>query len=352
MKYIELCIEATKMCDRGCVHCITMADTKNPTHFSPDDLEKLLIEARDYKKVRIVFTGGGEPLLNSKIAELFDLCHKYLGKRLVEIYLATSGFLPEEKSQEERFIQLIGKPYASKIKLGMSFNLFQESFPDRLKSTMMCLAKFGKDIHKRSIRMCMCCENFGSTYRALAKVLDEVEILTATYTISYLVDTYDSLFWPALFVHKRWSEKREHWLIQEAFLYRHAVIMYNTKEKYARGLFVEPFSVERLGRATEIKATPFFRENPKCSFLFRRPLGNMKSVYVTVNGFFVPACNCLDVKGMAFGRLGEISLQEHFRRKEVLRRELLRLMLLDKRAYNLRQVCKICSGYRQTKFDF
>lgn len=352
MKNIELCIEATKMCDRGCAHCITMADAKNATHFSPDNLEKLLLQTRDFGKVRIIFTGGGEPLLNPKIVELFDLCHKHLGKRLVEIYLATSGFLPEEKSQEDRFTRLIKKPYAPKIKLGISFNLFQENFPERLKSTMICLTKFGKDLRKRTIRMCMSCENFGETYRALAKVLDEVEILTATYIIDYLIDTYDSLFWPSLFMHKRWSKERDRWLTQEAFLYRHMVIMHNTKEKYARGLFVEPFSIEKLGRAVDIKATPFFRENPKCSFLFRKPLSSMESVCVTANGSFVPACNCLDNEGMAFGKLGEIPLQEHFRRKEILRRELLGLMLLDKRAYNLRQVCGICSFYRQAKFDF
>ena len=210
MKNIELTISATTFCNRGCMHCISMADTKNPVHFSVDNMVKILSQIRDYEDVKVVFTGGGEPLFNPKIVDLFDLCHTILGRRLQQIYFITSGFSSDEMILAERFLEIVGKKYAGKIKLAVSFSLFEKGFPDRLKNTFIYLAKYGKEIRQRKIRMCLGHDNFGRTYRALSGVLNEIEIQTGTYIREFLVDTTSSFFEPGFFLRERWSEEWEY----------------------------------------------------------------------------------------------------------------------------------------------
>lgn len=352
MKYIELSISATTFCDRGCTHCISMADTKNPVHFSLASMEKILSQVRDYKRVRVVFTGGGEPLFNPKIVELLDLCHVFLGKRLSQIYFITSGFSSEEEVLTKRFLEIVEKRYAPKIKLAVSFSLFEKHFPDRLKNTFIYLARYGKEIRQRKIRMCLGRENFGRTYRALAHVLNEVEVQTGTYIREFLVDTTSSFFEPEFFLRERWSEQWENSMTQEAMLNKHLVIMQNIREKYSRALFIKPFSVEKFGRAVGIRETSLFSEHPSCPFIFWEPATDREIITLSAGGLFVPEVRCTYSGKMGFGKVGEITLAEHFRRRESLRQGLLKHMLCDSRPYNLRQVCKICASYRQTKFEF
>ena len=128
--------------------------------------------------------------------------------------------------------------------------------------------------------------------------------------------------------------------------------MQNMKGKYARALFIKPFSIEKFGRAVGISAASLFSEHPRCPFIFQEPDEHRSLVTISADGSFVPEIRCTYNGRMSLGKVGEVPLREYFWWRELLQQGLLKHMLRDNRSYDLRQVCKICAGYRQAKLKF
>lgn len=347
-KDIQITFDITNYCNRGCSHCSTDANTKNPKHFTLNLLSKLIkqIKRAGYEHVNFCFTGGGEPLLHPRLVELVDFSFNHLGSRLKSLSIVTSGFLSNENQERTQIMRLLQKPYISKVSFALSFNLFNPKIPERFVNTLSLVINSQKILQRVAIKMSMGCHNFKDSFKALNDAFRQVERQTSTEIDPFLV--HPSLKLPEMFSSMVWSWER-YWDMQNRLFVWPCIYAISNGTNWLRGIVFLPFSLAMQGRAKNLKNLPLYKYE-FCPTVFASGNYLSNEISISEEGVFYPRC-CFSTKGIAFGKLSSTPLLEVFRRKRHFESHILRLFLGEKRMYTPETMCEICRNFKETHFD-
>lgn len=351
MKTLHLSIDATSLCKgRNCKHCACNSGSANIKHFSLNLLSKLGkgIKRSGFRKVFITFTGGGEPFLNPRLIQLVDHLFNTLGSRLTRLRFVTSGFLPEEHIEGQQFMNLLKRRYARnplRLEFILSFNLFGQHFPERLKNTLAVF--FKSDQRVITIHTCFSHQGFRDTFQTLDKTLDELEIITATQIDPWLVQTWDPNVDLEMFDSRIWSEEKYPFITGESFL-QNCLFFAWPRDACAKAIVIHPFPHKKAGRAKKLNEDPW--HNPRCSYIYG--WDKRDYLHLDAEGNFFPSCECSESREMLLGKLGTIPLKEALRRRRIVQRKTLRCILQDRRIFDREGFCQICKGHKTANFKF
>jgi|GEM_PF-3265795 len=348
-KNIQITFDITSYCNRGCSHCSTNANTKNPKHFTLNLLSRLIkqIKRAGYTQVNFCFTGGGEPLLHPRLVELVDFSFNHLGGRLKSLSIVTSGFLPDENQERTQLIGLLQRPYISKVSLALSFNLFNPKIPERFANTLSLIINSQKILRRVAIKMSMGCNNFRDNFKVLENAFRQVEKQTSTEIDPFLVPLFSKL--PEMFSSTVWSRERYQDMQNRLFVCP-CIYVISNKANWLRGIELHPFSLVMQGRAKNMKNLPLYKYE-FCPSVFVQANWFSNEISISEEGVFYPRC-CFSTEGIELGKLSSTPLPEVFRRKRQFESQILRLFLNDKRMYTPQTMCEICKNFKETHFDF
>lgn len=337
-RFIGLNIYPTSQCDTGCAHCIDSCDLKNPVHFSKELALEIVKEARRERwKLSVLFTGYGEPLMAPELLEIADTFADY--ERFDYIGMITSGFTSNEQERKDVLGELLKRPYGKDIFIDQSFNLYHESFPERLANMARLIVEHESKINFR-VRACMSMENAVKTQLEIEKVIKNLakdmdwkyvpillgyhEMDRRLFRIFENVDTDDAM---------AWRMKLETFLTPQW----HAL---KTKTGSGVVMHVLPVPFEAYGRGKDIRQSSFGRT------LCGSFLADFTDTYLVVapDGSVFPECSCLPDTQMCLGRIGEDSLVDLVKRKDIFFERIFREILSDNRMceWGTNDVCRIC----------
>jgi hypothetical protein len=338
----------------------------------PETMEILIEEVKKINPEQLfwAYTGGGEPFRNPMITELIESPLRPLGGKMAKLRIVTSGFLPKNEDEIERFIRLIEKPFSGFLQILLSFNLFNPQFPRRLKNTLALIMNHRSRAGFTFIRLCLSCEGFGRSYRSLEKVLNDFcsdthsEILPMFAEIpKSQMDSAISFFLPERqliakknfpgeedgeqweWIKERWSEDREGKMIDEAHLYD----LFCWASNPMRGVFpliIQPIPLLKIGRAKKIRQTPlrYFY----CDSIMGRPDNGSERIIVGADGSLYPQMQCCGSQRMSLGKLGKDSLREALDRKREFSSVALKEILADGRMFDEESngICEVCKSIK------
>lgn len=348
-KNIQITFDITSYCNRGCSHCSTDANTKNPKHFTLNLLSKLIkqIKRAGYENVHFCFTGGGEPLLHPRLVELVDFSFNHLGDRLKDLSVVTSGFLPDENQEKMQMTELLQRPYISKISFALSFNLFNPKTPERFTNALSLIISSQKVLRRVAIKMSLGCNNFSGNFKAFNDALRKVEKQTSTEIDPFLVPFFSRL--PEMFSSTVWSRERYQDMQKRTFVWP-CIYVISNGTNWLRGIELQPFSLVMQGRAKNLKNLPLYKYE-FCPSVFIQANWFSNEISISEEGVFYPRC-CFSTEGIGLGKLSSTPLPEVFRRKRQFESQILRLFLGEKRMYTPQTMCDICRNFKETHFDF
>lgn len=336
--YLDMSL--TDKCDRGCSHCACNSRPDGANFLAFGQVEDLLkqIKRFDFRYVKLCISGGGEPLLHPDLVKIADMAFGALGKKL-DLLIVTSGCLSEAEAEKE-IIRELAKKYSRRLKFLLSFNLYNKTFPERLRTTLDLILRGG--MIWAEIKLCFSLQNFAETYKRLYDALNDFGLYSGVDVRHLMVDVEDRFFRPEHYLSEIWSLRR---MRQLTGLSLQSACLYILASRYGIMLLsVLPFSVHQRGRALNLKQCAWYL--PGCRFLFKFPRRNVVNLFIDQRGRFLPDCDCITEPEMSLGEIGQISLAEVLRVKEDLGHYLIRAILADKRRFNDWDVCKICTWYK------
>ncbi len=94
-KILTLDLETSYICNLHCIYCYASSGQKKSNELTLDEIENVIIQAKDCGVRIICIIGGGEPLMHPDIYEIVDFIHS-LG--LKQVIFTNGVLLNEEKS--------------------------------------------------------------------------------------------------------------------------------------------------------------------------------------------------------------------------------------------------------------
>lgn len=282
------------------------------------------------------FTGYGEPLLCSELLAIADIFGSY--ERIGDIKLITSGFTDNEHERKERMGMLLARPYGRKIFIDQSFNLYHDSFPERLANmARLIIEKQGKGFFR--IRACMSIENAEKTQKKIDKTIKDLEKeLRGTYIPVPLGFHEDDRKHFGHFKKTATDDDTAFKLYLETFLTPrwHGI----KTEGGGVVLHVVPVSIEQTGRAGKIKETPF--QGSLCGLNLYED--EETCLFVSPDGGVFPDCSCFPEEHMKLGHMGTDRLTELIRRRDSFSQKICKAILADDRMckWGTRESCVLC----------
>jgi organic radical activating enzyme len=336
-RQIGINLFSTSQCDTGCRHCLDNSDCKNPVNFTADLAAKIVEECRKERwGLHVLFTGGGETLMTPNLLEITDEFGCY--ERLHTFKIITSGFLESETFRKKQLKDLLKRAYAKNLIVEQSFNLYHESFPDRLAN----MARLIMEVRKRGyfhVRACMSLENCHETQSEIEKTLSNLAQEVDGQYRQLLIGLNESerrLF--PLFENKIFGGSIGHRLCMNAVL-ENQMQGIRKKDGSAVLIFVDPVSFEPTGRGVEIAQSSF--GSATCTLLF----GQWESsLLVGPDGSVYPDCACYPDEHMRLGKIGQDSLVEIVRRRDLFAERIMGAFLADKRMcqWGTASTCTLC----------
>jgi organic radical activating enzyme len=338
--YLGIRLYPTNICDTGCRHCIEDSGMKNALYFQPSMAQAIVKEARRRRwDLSILITGGGEPLLCKNLEVIVQIFKSY--ERLSFFFINTSGFLKEEKERERRFRKIFSDKDLS-LHIGLSYNLYHPSFPERFSNVAEALMA----MHAKNflmLRACVSSENAQETNRRIAR---DVEGLAKSVRGKYfclpigrsLPGKFNIEKLAYLLENEKYGSTQADKLGFEAEVCDHWYAI-----KTERGgllIMVEHYSLIAGGRAFRLEETPY--DNAYCPGL-AYPY-DFDEITVDANGFAYPEQCCHPDQIMCLGQIGKDSLGEIVLRKRNFREQITKLLLMDKRRFSWGspEMCQAC----------
>ena len=336
---LELNIYPTTACDTGCLHCIDNSCLDNPSYFTPEMATELINQAKKEDiEISVLFSGGGEPLMNAQLAEIATIFHQY--DKFNSLHLITSGFLEDEVLRKDIFKKLLNLDSEEKrVYVYQSFSLYQKSFPDRL-TNMTRLMIDSKKATSLCVRACISCENSLET-------LDLAEL-----TLRNLAQELDRDFYalPIGYLSKdrvNFNFSQNEILTSDFSFYIYSKmltisVLYVMKNKNSKGgivVTVYPFPFVRKGRAEKTQETSF----SEVSCVPMMELGD-SSLLIAPDGSVYADCGCYPDTLMQLGKIGKNSLADIINRRDKFSAKITQRFLADKRMcrWGTDEVCKLC----------
>jgi hypothetical protein len=175
-KVLKLNLFVTNKCDRGCKHCVFTATNKGCDYLQPEQVRKLVLEAKELGfRLEGSISGKGEPLMHKDIV---NVVKAFTGLKICrEIVFLTSGFLKNADEERAAFQNLIESDFKEILSLNFSFNLYSKSFPERFLASIQEV--FGRDdVSFSQMLVTYDCKNYFKTMTELIELLHSVEIFT------------------------------------------------------------------------------------------------------------------------------------------------------------------------------
>lgn len=336
-RHIGITLYSTSQCDTGCSHCIDNSDCKNPVHFTKELAETIVKEARRERwMLSALLTGGGEPLMTPELIGIADAFGNY--ERSHTFGIITSGFTDNEPHRKQQFETLLKRPYAKKMSIDQSFSLYHSSFPERLANTARLMMNLRKKSHFR-IRACMSLDNFRQTQWKIEEVVKNLakEIEATGFSLPLGWHEADRRLFH-YFESKLIGDKTAYKLGVEAFLTPqwHAI---KTKDGGII-MIVQPISLTHEGRGSSIEQSPY----GYCTCDALRTFWEDTYLIVGPDGSVYPECSCFPTEHMRLGKIGEDSLVELIRRKDIFAERITQAILADNRMckWGTSEVCTLC----------
>lgn len=336
-RHIGINLVPTSSCDTGCLHCMDNCHNNNPVHFSKELTKKIINEAGlEMWKLSVLFTGGGEPLLAPDFLKIADLFASY--ERIGYIDLITSGFTNDEHERREKLKDLLRRPYAKNVLIDQSFNLYHESFPERLSNMARAILEVQGRGNFR-VRACMSMENATKTQLLIEK------------TIKDLANELQGIYVPFILgEHKadrsRFKVFENKYTDDETALRLHLEMSVTPQWHGIRtknggvAIHVIPISFEQTGRGNKINETPF--ANSLCGSF----IADIEDTYMWImpDGHVFPECSCPPDNHMSLGKIGQDSLVDLVKRKDIFFERIFEEILGDNRMFEwgTNDVCKVC----------
>ena len=336
-RHVGITLFPTSQCDTGCSHCIDSSDCRSPINFTKELAETIVKEARSERwMLSALLTGGGEPLMTPELLGIADAFGNY--ERLCHLGIITSGFTSNESFRRRQFEALLRRPYAKSMLIDQSFNLYHESFPERLANTVFLIMGIIKKAHFR-VRACMSLDNFKQTQQAIESVVKNLakEMGATSFPLPLGWQEKDRrLFY--YFENKLIGDKTAYKLHSEAFL----TPKWHVIKKNDGGLIlnVQPISLSNEGRGNSVKENPY----GFCVCDALRGYGQDTYLIVGPDGSVYPECSCFPTEHMRLGKIGSDSLVELVRRKDIFAQRIMKAMLSDNRMcrWGTQELCKLC----------
>lgn len=336
-RHIGITLFPTSQCDTGCNHCIDKSDCNNQTNFTKELAEKIVKEARSERwQLSVLLTGGGEPLLTPELIGIADTFGNY--ERIKAFSMITSGFIDSETFRKRQFETLLKRRYAKNMSIDQSFNLYHQSFPERLANTIRLIMNIKKQSFLR-IRACVSLENLRGTQEKIKDVMKnlakEFEATDFSIPLGYMEEDR-RLF--HLFESKLTDNRTAYKLGVEAFL----IPAWHAIKKGDGGIvtIIEPISFEQTGRGKNILQTPYAKS------ICWTTGTSWENTYLIVgpDGSVYPDCSCYPVEHMRLGKIGEDSLVELTRRKDVFTERITKAIIVDNRMchWGTNDACNLC----------
>ncbi|MEF3691755.1 MAG: radical SAM/SPASM domain-containing protein [Candidatus Moraniibacteriota bacterium] len=337
IREIELNIYLTTACDTGCKHCNSNSSLVNPIHFT-EEMARIIVgeSKKNNLKLAVLFTGGGEPLLNSQLASIADTFFGY--KKFDSFHLFTSGFTAKEKERKENLRNLLCiKSKVKHFEIYQSFNLYHKSFPERLIN----LADMMMSLNDKSfffLRACVSIENYQETHFVIEKTLGHYAFVKQGKFFLFPLGYFekDRHNFPLSENDLLNLEDMEN-LKLKSFNTPHWYFIKKGDSKLIITLFSFSFLPE--GRGRSLKEKPF-------SKIVCFPMGrvNNNSLLIGPDGAVYPDCGCYPDKVMCLGKIGENPLSEIIERKNKFSAQILKRFLSDSRVcqWGTDEVCVLC----------
>lgn len=336
-RQIGINLFSTSQCDTGCRHCLDSSDCKNPVNFTADLAVKIVDECRKEKwGLHVLLTGGGETLMTPGLLGITDAFGSY--ESFHTFKLITSGFLESETFRKEQFKNLLKREYAKNLVVEQSFNLYHESFPERLANTARLIMEL-KEKGYFHVRACMSLENCIETQGLIEKTLEDLaqEVEGRYHQLLIGLNESERRLFP-LFENKIFGGSIGHRLCMNAVLENQTQVI-QRREGGGVLIYVDPISFEPIGRGVEILQSSF--GSATCTLLF----GQWEtSLLVGPDGSVYPDCACFPDEHMRLGKIGQDSLVEIVRRRDLFAERIMKAVLMDKRAckWGTAEVCTLC----------
>lgn len=359
-KKIFITLDATSKCNRQCQHCGMDANTENVSHFTLRMTELLIEELNKYEKAEISITGGGEPLLNPYLPKIIDKFREKLGKKLY-FNIITSGALLSETKEMGRLKRILKRHGSDKVmELVASFNLFNPTFPERIRNTLLLAAK-SSNLRRFTIKLCFSIENVLETHVKLDETFDKMRQDCEAAMDPYLVFSYPAsgkFVVPEygveddFFSAKQWSEFYMEVRKIVAHTYPSTYIMRMFEFPRNLFLYVAPFPLIKRGRGKNIKGKG---HPPNCDVIlngdyFRRT--RRHEIHISSSGYLLPTCSCPRSEEMSFGKIGETPLIEAIKKIDLFGNETRKHLLADQRIFPRDNLCEICKELKARYFKF
>lgn len=336
-RHIGITLYPTSQCDTGCAHCIDDSNCKNPTNFTKELAEIIVKEARNERwMLSALLTGGGEPLMTPELIGIADTFGNY--ERANIFGIITSGFTDSESHRKQQFETLLKRPYAKHISIDQSFNLYHESFPERLANTARLLLHSKKNSHFR-IRTCMSLNNHRETQWKIETVVKNLSKELGAKHIALPLGWHEPdrrLF--HIFENKLIGDKTAYKLGVEAFLTPQWYAL-KTKDN-GIVMIVQPIPFEQTGRGENITELHYG------SSVCYGNLMNQGDTYLIIgpDGSVYPDCSCFPTEHMRLGKIGEVPLVELVRRKDVFAQHITQAILTNNRMcqWGTKGLCVLC----------
>ena len=343
-KILNLSIYPTSRCDTGCSHCMDDCNMKNPRDFTLEMANQIINEVKkEDAELVILFTGFGEPLLAPNLVDIVESFGSYQKTKFMGII--TSGFLDEDNFRRSQLESLLNGPYAEKLSVSQSFNLFQPSFPKRLKNIIETMINIGR-IKELTVRICLAADNYKETWKATQKAIGDIsKQMGLEHRISFFgfteADRKNNFFWIQEFIEDTrgfysWAVEFESYLIPQW----HFIVEKGTDD-FLLAIRIQPIVLEKVGRAKKLSNMPVI--DFSCGVIG----GYFKEDDFSALTIFPDGSVCSECcHNIPYGKIGEDSLFEMDRRKNIFAKKLLGSILFDKRMFEwgTREVCRICQN--------
>lgn len=297
MRKLYLSIDATQRCNRGCIHCFSMANAKG-SDFTVMMAQQLVdsILREGYERIQVTITGGGEPLMNPWLPEIVETLFRGLGNRLSYLGIVTSGVLPEDGEEEDRFARLINLDFPKREKrilVTLSFNCYNPTFSRRLTHSLEMLHSarcrfigfnvvFGyermKETHERIID-------------ALESLRRERGFKIRNYAVDWKDEFVKGMLASDIFLDQHWSFWKHQWLQDVAYTLNSLYYGWDKDGHCAKYLF-RPVSLQKYGRGKKIGETPWEDQSASCFPWRDRLLGRRDKLHLNAKGEFFSGCDC------------------------------------------------------------
>ena len=348
-KLFRLGVLVTDRCNRGCSHCLVKAQDKGRQYLQPEQVRKLVIEAKALNyKIEGHISGMGEPLMNRKVVKIAEA---FTGLKICrEISFITSGFLAKDEDERALFRELITSHFREVLTINLSFNLYSPSFSERLEESIGELLNSGKFSNSR-INMVCDRKNYFKTLFELSEIFYSIQTKQGIKWRTLPQDvSHESAFRVNFheFLNQAFNEEEEAQLTGGAWFIP-SIHKFESEDKGIHYLWVDPTMASHIGRAKNLPGGNFSKRNFRCRLIFGAQ--DDYSLYLGPDGKIFPACNCT-LSGLQIGTW-ETPLQELFERKRALQKNLLQTILASKTlVWNKKHPCDACAAMAKGVFPF